>query len=339
MAVRNRWHPGRACLITSGIGIAIFLGWAAFQTSPYLDLAEQYPEATQNRTEGWARFLSPPPSAFLAAPEQSFLWGEPTREQREDLPFAVEQTMFPGALVGVMGIAGLIISSFPARTRLLLGFFIILSAVLSLGFKAGWFSQFFEFLYTYAPGWSAGRTPGRLTTFTTLGLGLSAAGAVEWIVRFFRRRHRPMVRRFAIPFAILFFLIAVVEGAGETPVHEVPSRPDANAVAAPEPQVHLPTDYGIDALHMYWSIGDYPRIVNGSLGLMPRQLERLRRTLRGFPDDASVNKLRRLGVRSVFFHEDLLEKTDWPTPPPAPPPHLNLETSLQGSTTIYLLDD
>ena len=338
IAVRKRWHPGRACLITSAIGIAIFLGWAALQTSPYRDLAERYPEATGYRTEGWTRYYSPPPQGFLAAPEQNFLWGEVTREQRKELPWVPEQTLFPGALVAFLGIAGLVISSFPWRARLLLGFLIVLSVILSLGFKAGWLSHLFGLLYDYAPGWSAGRTPGRLMTFTMLGLGLSAAGAVEWVTRFFRKNGRAIVRKLAVPFGVLAFLIALAEGAGETAFHGVPARPEISEVLAPDPQAHLPTEYAIDALHMYWSIGEWPRIVNGSLGLLPRHMEPLRQTLRGFPDNASVSRLRRLGVRSVLFHEDLVERgAEWPAPAP-PPPHLNLHVFREGSTAIYLLD-
>jgi hypothetical protein len=339
IAVRRRWRPGRSVMITTAIGVAIFLGWAAYQTSPYRELVERYPEATSYRTERWVRYFSPPPRAFLIAPEQSILWGEVTREPREDLRWPIEQTIFPGALVTVLAIAGLLISSFPRRTRWIVGLFAALSALLSLGMEAGWASRPFEFLRSYAPGWEAFRTSGRLSTFTSLGLGLLAAGAVEGIARVFRRNGRPMVRRLAIPLGVLVFLIALAEGAGRISFGEVPVPPEASGIPMPEPQVHLPTNYVVDATHMYWSIGEFPRIVNGSLGLMPQQLSELRDTLRGFPDNASVSQLRRLGVRSVVVHHDLLEREGWPTPPEAPPPHLNLQTFYQDPMTVYLLDE
>jgi sugar phosphate isomerase/epimerase len=56
---------------------------------------------------------------------------------------------------------------------------------------------------------------------------------------------------------------------------------------------------------MFWSVDGFPRIVNGTSTFMPRPLLRMRRAMRRFPDRASVDFLRSLGVRTVVVHPGL----------------------------------
>ena len=127
---------------------------------------------------------------------------------------------------------------------------VVAMAVLSLGFDDpgrrwlypyGWF-------YELAPGWQAIRVPTRLTTFTTLGLALLAAGGATWVVARLRSAGRPRLAAVAAP---LLVAVVLIEGCGfgiaeagrpwlSGPDHPTVPRAPAGLAAVAAPQLHLP---------------------------------------------------------------------------------------------------
>jgi len=56
---------------------------------------------------------------------------------------------------------------------------------------------------------------------------------------------------------------------------------------------------------MYWSTEDFPRLVNGHSGFVPRSLEKVRSETKAFPDERSAALLQSIGVRTVIVHPEL----------------------------------
>ena len=87
-------------------------------------------------------------------------------------------TLLPGFVLYALAAGGLFFSVWRLRHRLLLLAGVLVTMVLAMG------TRFFDGTFTYVPlfehlpGWTALRTPGRLMLWTTLLLGLLAAGAV-----------------------------------------------------------------------------------------------------------------------------------------------------------------
>jgi hypothetical protein len=63
---------------------------------------------------------------------------------------------------------------------------------------------------------------------------------------------------------------------------------------------------------MLHSMAHWQKTVHGYSGFRPPRHELLFRQLRSFPDEESLEHLRRLGVRYVVVHEDYYRPGDWP---------------------------
>src|SRR5262249_40567330 len=157
-----------------------------------------------------------------------------------------------------------------------------------------------------APGWSAMRTPGRLNTFTSLGLALLAGAGVTLVLRWLRHLPIDGRRRPAVTLASAGAITAVIllEGFGPIPHPRVPHVPPGQTGAA-APDLSLPTDDVTDLRYAYWSVEGFPEIANGGGSFDPTSLVRLREAVASFPDANSVSYLRALGIRTVIFHPDL----------------------------------
>src|SRR6202008_4869452 len=111
-------------------------------------------------------------------------------------------------------------------------------------------------LYDNLPGWDGLRTPGRLVLWTTLLLGVLAAGAVSAFVvraRESRETRSPYGLGFWLRLASLIPLVLVLtEGLNRTPHPIVPVAPPAFA-SAQEPILVLPSDAANDNVFMLWS--------------------------------------------------------------------------------------
>ena len=225
-------------------------------------------------------FFSPPPSSFLAAPPENVLWGDATADTRNSFTEPIEQSLFPGVGITLLALLGLGSAAYPARLRIGLGAAVVVTSVLSMGLPhpdgdSGYTP--YRLLYDFAPGWDGIRTPTRLYTLTSLGLALLAGAGVSVITKCVRgRRYGPVLATVALTATILF------EGFGPIAHYRVPLKPAGQARAA-APQLHLPSDYGHDIIYTYWTIPDFPAIVNGSGSFELDRLLMLWRSGRGLP--------------------------------------------------------
>lgn len=320
-------------------GGAILAGWSLLQALPYLGVLERHPEA--RRTVDFVRFYSPPPRSFLVAPPNSTVWGDLSAPTREGLAWAPEMALFPGATILLLAVAGLALPAGSRRWRLGLGLGVLGSCLLALGYSIPG-GGLYGLLYELAPGWQASRTPGRMFTFATLALALLAGMGAQGLAGLLRGRRSegdPDRRIAAVALAVPTILAAAVLGEGmvKLPDSEL-TEPQVRRLPASEPQMHLPTDDFNDLQAVFWSIDGFPDIVNGYSGFTPALHSELRRELIGFPDPRSVDRLRRLGVRTVVLHVDRARPTPWAGAETRPTEGLPLRRVSSGQMVVFHLE-
>ncbi|MEU7981934.1 hypothetical protein AB0B63_25810 [Micromonospora sp. NPDC049081] len=160
--------------LAGGIGFAVVtLAMAA----PYFEVVARNPSG--RRTVAQIEMFSPPWRGFVTAPPESWLWGERHEAARATLGFPGEMTLLPGVVLLSLAMAGLFFSAWRLRHRLMLAGAALVSVALAAGTTFGGDGNpGYVTLVEHAPGWDGVRTPGRLVLWTTLLLGLLAAGAL-----------------------------------------------------------------------------------------------------------------------------------------------------------------
>lgn len=323
--------PKRVIVATLAGGL-LLTAWSGLQAFPYLKVVDEHPEA--RRDEATVRFYSPPAASFLIAPPESVVWGGPTTTRRDKVAWAPEMALFPGITVVVLALAGLGFPGLTRRWRLGLALGALGSAVLAMGFSVldGRFT--YGVLYDLAPGWQSTRTPGRLFTFTSLALALLAGAGVHAL----RERAGGLQgRRWVAAVLTTLVLAAVlVEGLGR-PAGGL-QAPAVRKLPSSAPLMNLPTDDFSDVQYVFWSIDGFPEIVNGYSGFTPALQQRLRTELESFPDRESVERLERLGVRTVVLHTDRTVGTPWSGAEQRSIQGLGLTRTRDGQMVVFELD-
>ena len=93
----------------------------------------------------------------------------------------------------------------------------------------------------------------------------------------------------------------VGEGAGHL-AHPVVPQPARAEVGLPGPLLDLPTDGPADRLWQYFSTNGFYEIPVGNSTFDFPAIDDLRGGMSGFPDRASIEKLRHYGIRTVVLH-------------------------------------
>lgn len=300
--LRRRVALPRRLIGANAVGVFIFLLVTGAMAYPYLRMISEHPYARRSIND--LEFASPPLVGLFTAPGRSVVWGPLLIPVRMAMSAPTEQTLFPGLTLYALAVLGLVVSVWSLRARLWLLGGAVFSAYLSLGVNAPFGHHVgYVSLFRYVPGWDAIRTPGRLTIWTTLLLALLAAGALAELGRragvtrhLARLRPRAAVAGLTLGLAPLAVL---GEGLHRLDFPVVPPAPAAMRTAA-DPLLVLPTTQETDENVMLWSVGTWPRIVNGGSGFTPREQGQLREELKAFPDAHTVRKLRAIGVRTVI---------------------------------------
>jgi len=324
-SVRGPLIP-RRLLAVSLIGLAVLGAVTAYQARPYLEVAQKYPEA--KRTIKEVENYSAGPAAWLAASSENRVWGSVTSGIRAKVHSKNESVFFPGGVILLLAAVGLAGgadlrrrsratrasdagageaeqargSPFTLRLRLGLAAAILVVSVLALGLGLGGSGYPYRLLFDYAPGWNGVRVPGRIFTLATLfyallagaGVQLLAARAGDWGAR--RRLSSVPVLVGAV------LMIAIVgEGAGHLG-HPVVPQPTRAEIGLRGPVMDLPTDGALDRVWQYFSTDGFYKIPVGESTFELPELDDLRGGMDGFPDRASVEKLRYYGVKTVVLH-------------------------------------
>ncbi len=340
---RDRPRLDRALAVATIAGAVLFVGAGIALSRPYVHVADAHPNA--RRTPSDVEAFAAPPWAYLVAPDENLVWGDATEPLRHTLSNVPEETLFPGLAILVLAIAGLGSTSFPRWLRVGLGIGAAIVAVLAMGFRGSGVWGYlwpYRWIYEALPGWQAIRVPGRLDTFTSLGLALLAGAGLERLTA--SRALKGMAWRGGAAIAAVVVLLVLVEGRGlpfdplDTQAQpKVPPVPPSTA-SVPDPQLHLPALRPTDnRRYVLWSTDGYPKIVNGRSSLNPAFTAQLIRRERGFPDRSGVELLSQLGVRSVVLHTNRVKRTPWQDAARKPIGGLPLRRTRVGELVIYEL--
>ena len=91
------------------------------------------------------------------------------------------------------------------------------------------------------------------------------------------------------------------EGAGHLG-HPVVPQPAKAEVGLPGPRLDLPTDGAHDRFWQYFSTDGFHKIPIGNSTFDMPAVDDLRGGMNGFPDQASIEKLRYYGIKTVVLH-------------------------------------
>ncbi|MDT5037008.1 MAG: hypothetical protein QOE03_2193 [Micromonosporaceae bacterium] len=331
----RRWRLPRRLVMFDLAGMLVFGGVTAFMLYPYLKVLSIYRNATRSLAD--VALYSPPPRGLLVAPPESLLWGDVHATVRGSLPSPAEMTLLPGFALYGLAVAGLVISAWSVRARILLMAGVVVSMICALGTHGpfdGWLG--YTALY-HLPGFNALRTPGRLIMVTTLLLGILAAGALTDLsrrgvrVRGNRVPGRP--ETFLRIAMVIPLALVVLEGVNTMP-HPIAPPPPAGFGKVAGPLVILPQDEHTDPLYMAWSTEGYVPMVNGLSGFTPRDQVPLRTASSHFPDPGSIAQLRAAGIRSVVVLRNRVTNQALLT---APVDELGIRRDDRGEMIVYTL--
>jgi hypothetical protein len=341
---------GLKLLLANIAGGLVFAAVSVLMAYPYLQVLKLHPYAA--RSEDYLALFSPPLKGFFIAPPESWLWshqlGDLYANARAALPWAPEMTLLPGFFLYGLALAGLFVSIWSVRQRILLGVGVVITIVLAMGTNGPDHGRIgYLFLYRHFPGFEGIRTSGRFVLWTTLLLAILAAGAVGAFTKrgveleADRQGGSVYVREpsLALRLATLIPLVLVlVEGANSTPHPVVPRSPVAMHTVQ-GPAVILPTEELFDMNVMLWSTDGFPKMINGGSGFQPKTQEELRTLLQSFPDQASVDRLRELHIKSVVVIRSRIPGTPYERAADAPIDGLNLTRTEDGDIVTYKVND
>ena len=326
-------------LLADGAGALLFAGVALMMAAPYLKVLELYPYA--KRTVADVALFSPPLRGFFTAPPESLPWGSAHEGARALLSVPGEMDLLPGFVLYGLAAAGLVFSVWSLRVRLALLAGVVISVVLGMGTRGPGEGRFgYLILLENLPGFEGLRTPGRLVIWTTLLLGLLAAGGVCALVRRAgaAAQARGLPRPPALARAALLVPVAllVLEGLGTTPHVQVPAAPPTLSTVD-APYLVLPSDIIGDMHVMLWSTDRFAPVVNGGSGFVPEELFRTRQEIQTFPDQASVDYLRDLGVKTVVVLLDRAVGTQWQNAATLPIDGLGITRDIRPDAVVFHL--
>jgi len=308
----------RRLLAVSAIGIAVLGAVAVFQARPYLQVAHDYP--TAKRTIKEVKTYSAGPAALLGASSENRVWGSVTAGLRAKVNSKNESVFFPGGLILLLALIGLAAGAYTRRLRLGLAIGILTCSILALGFGLTGAGYPYRLLFDYAPGWNGVRVPGRIFTLATLFYALLAGAGFQVLVRRvgpWGKRHQLSGVPALLAAALLIGILG--EGAGHLN-HPVVPQPARAEIGQPGPVLDLPTDGALDRLWQYFSTDGFYKIPVGESTFDIPALDDLRGGMYGFPDRASIEKLRYYGIRAVVLHtqipKGLPPEQGWVVPEP-----------------------
>jgi hypothetical protein len=301
--LRRRPLFPRRLLYANLAGMAAFVATMLFMAYPYFAVVANHPQARRGLRE--IRLYSTPIWGFVTAPAESLTYGAHDSAARAGLFAPAETAVLGGYTLYTLAAVGLFISIWSLRWRLVLVGGVLLTGMLAMGSAGPFRGQIgYVALYRLLPGWDALRTPNRLVLWTTLLMGILAAGAVCGLTTRLRRyatgragRQRRAVGLIRLAFLVPALLI-VIEGRPALAHPSVPAMPSALRTAQ-APMMVLPSDRVYDARTMLGSVDRFPQMVNGYSGFIPRSQDEMRVAAMHFPDAASIALLRHFGVKTV----------------------------------------
>jgi hypothetical protein len=276
-------------------------------------------------------------ASFVTTDERNRIWGEITAPLREQGRYSPERNAFPGAIVLILAIVGVIASwrRWLPQYLLLLG---LAAAVLALGpvlqLTGDPASRIisrmpYGFLYVNLPGFDSMRVPARFNIL--YGLAVAALGGLglQWLLakvgaRLAGRLAAPRATAARLlPLGLAAVLIAGVVGESVNrpyPITTVPTgaaipgvyrwlATQPNAIAAELPLL-ISKERGAELLnnrYQYYAYWHQRPVINGAGNVAPKGYQALYYELRDGPTARALSVLQGLGVTHLIVHYDQLD--------------------------------
>ncbi len=263
----------------------------------------------------------------------------------------IEQALFPGLAIVVLGVVGMTHSRFRREKWVLLAI-VVSSIVLSFGLTGTIFGREvplpYRIFYEGLPGFRAIRVPARFGLVALIGMGGLAGLGVDRLWRDARRRI-PSRQQFAAGAAALVLGLAVL-GLESLTIMELPDPlpvdepPPAYAWMAdhPVPTIELPMTLDLNspvasAWPNFWSMMHWNDLANGYSGLVPPTYLMMRERMTEFPAPETISLLQGIGIETVVIHGDFPE-SDRSTVEAELEANPSVSLALAGPDAVYQLD-
>jgi hypothetical protein len=290
LSIRDRGVPWRRAALPLLAGGILAIAVSAAYAVPFM---RQHARVGDRDVQSVATF-SATPSSYLSVVAENLVYGDPGR------PGHGERRLFPGTIVILLAIAGLLLRT-PSRRQIV--YLLVLAAAfeLSLGFGG----YLYPALHHTVSVYRSLRAMGRLGIFVVMALAVLAAYGFTAVTAGRSRR---------VHWGACVVLGCLMLGEYATRVVTAPfpnEAPPIYRMLARLPRgvvAELPAPVssalpGSDPRYVGLSIFHWFPLVNGYSGNYPASyLARVDR-LEGFPDDRSLRQLRADGVRYVIVHE------------------------------------
>jgi hypothetical protein len=287
----DRDRGSKKAIVPLAGGLALAFAVSAAYAMPYV----RQHERVGDRSAGDVNAFSASGVSYLSVPVENWLYGDPGRPGRG------ERRLFPGAVVVLLAIVGLVLRPPPRR-----GLVYLLVLVVAFETSLGFGGYLYPLLNDVLPVFRGLRAMARLGIFVVMALGVFAAFGYAALVH----GRGVAVRRAALAAIVAAMLaeyvtrIPLIPYPNSAPAayRELSQRPRGVVAELPMPLAdQLP---GFEPQYSYMSTFHWFPLVNGYSGnFPPSYLARIER-LRGFPDATSLIQLRRDGVRYVVVHAD-----------------------------------
>jgi hypothetical protein len=104
------------------------------------------------------------------------------------------------------------------------------------------------------------------------------------------------------------------------------------------PALVIPAEGWLESNVLMWSTDGFPQVANGSSGVSPDSQNETRERTKSFPDAASADYLRRLGVKTVLWYEDFAHGSAWEDAPNRPVDGLGITKEQVGDDWVFHLN-
>jgi hypothetical protein len=287
------WPVARA--LTCGAVLAAVL--VAPFTRPYFAARQSVGERPLTEVE----FYSAKPDDYLIAHHRNTLYGPYSKGRASQ-----ERELFEGFVVPALAVAAL----WPPVSVVRMGY----SAGLALAFELslGTNGLVYPWLRDHLTPFRGLRVPARMAIVVGLSLAILVGYTVSRIARAGSSRAARITAVGVIfaAIAVEYHSTLVLDDVWRKPppVYEALSgRPDAVLIELPL----IAPDVAREPTYMYFSTFHWHRLVNGYSGFSPRWYPDLLNLMADFPDDLTMEDLRRRGVDYVVVHGVFFEPKDY----------------------------
>jgi hypothetical protein len=279
--------PSIKALVPGGILAVVLCGAYAV---PYLETKS----ATGGRSEVEVVTFSARPSSYLVATPDNILWGRAFASRGR-----LERRLFPGILVVILAIVGLLLQP-PPKVALVYLVAMVVAFDMSLGLSG----HIYRLLYEHVPVYQGLRALARLGIFVVFFLAALAAYGYVAIAELLPVRARPVLAFVLCALLLLEYRVRPLELVPypntAPPLYEwLSTQPRGVVAELPIRSSGLP---GADPAYSYLSTFHWQPIVNGYSGFYPASYLARIEDVAEFPDERSIHRLREDGVRYLVVH-------------------------------------